>query len=187
MVQNNSQGVQVYNVYKQNMKIEIDENKVEERNENELNPSEIPHVSEDDLSYNQFFYQFMMKNLPVVIRGIKIKTEISSKWFEDDELKLEKLEEVLTNHEVPVANCSKQYFDSHEKIQMKFSEFVDYWKGDRADGSFYLKDFHLKQEFPDLDFYNVPPYFASDWLNEYLIDNGKDDYRFIYIGPKGSW
>lgn len=169
------------------MKIEIDENKNEKTNESQLNLSKIPHLSCDKLSYSLFFNQFMMNNLPVLIQGVKIKTETSSKWFECENLKLENLLKVLGDHEVPVANCSNQYFDSHKKFQMKFSEFVDHWNGDRKAANFYLKDFHFKQEFPELDFYNVPPYFASDWLNEYLIDNAKDDYRFIYIGPKNTW
>lgn len=35
--------------------------------------------------------------------------------------------------------------------------------------------------------YETPSYFAVDWLNEYWITKEKDDYRFVYIGPKGSW
>lgn len=149
--------------------------------------SEIPRISCDKLSYDQFFKRFMLKNLPVIILGLETRTKVSSEWFKEEKLNLEKLKDILKDHPVPVANCSKQYFDSHEKMTMKFCEYVDYWNGDRVAGNLYLKDFHLKQEFPDLDFYNVPQYFASDWLNEFLIEKGRDDYRFIYIGPKGSW
>ncbi|EEB17430.1 conserved hypothetical protein [Pediculus humanus corporis] len=44
-------------------------------------------------------------------------------------------------------------------------------------------------EFPYENVYRVPCYFASDWLNEYYDNNPdlKDDYRFVYIGPKNSW
>ena len=37
--------------------------------------------------------------------------------------------------------------------------------------------------------YQTPVYFRSDWLNEYWesFDPITDDYRFVYIGPKGSW
>ena len=169
------------------MEIEIDRNQNENSIESCVNLESIPRISSDELTYDQFFHQFMSKNLPIVIKRIKIKTKVSEKWFEGGELKLNNLKEILNDHEVPVANCSKQYFDSHEKMKMPFSDFVNYWKGTRENGNFYLKDFHLKQEFPELDFYRVPLYFASDWLNEYLIDNNKDDYRFIYFGPKDSW
>lgn len=147
----------------------------------------ILRVQADELSYNQFFHDFMLLNIPVIIKNVKIKTEISENWFCDGKFNLESIQ-LHKSHEVPIANCSKQYFDSHEKSTMKFGEFVKYWN-QRSSGSdlLYLKDFHLKQEKPELDFYNVPSYFASDWLNEYLIDEGSDDYWFIYIGPKNSW
>lgn len=147
----------------------------------------IPQISCDELTYNQFYYQYMLKNLPVVIKGINLKTRISSEWFENGTFNTDPLLGVLGDFEVPVANCSSKYFDSHEKLNMKFSDYVEYWKGERTSGELYLKDFHLKQEFPSLDFYNVPLYFASDWLNEFLVDRSRDDYRFIYIGPKNSW
>ena len=41
---------------------------------------------------------------------------------------------------------------------------------------------------PDV-FYATPHYFQSDWLNEvWLVRNDvEDDYRFVYMGPKGTW
>jgi len=51
----------------------------------------------------------------------------------------------------------------------------------------YLKDWHLAAQMPGYNFYKVPKYFASDWLNEQLIDQKTDDYRFVYMGPKNSW
>ena len=47
--------------------------------------------------------------------------------------------------------------------------------------------------FPDYNAYKTPEFFQSDWLNEFLDERGWesgkqcDDYRFVYIGPKGSW
>lgn len=31
------------------------------------------------------------------------------------------------------------------------------------------------------------PFFSSDWLNEACDKARSDDYRFVYMGPKGSW
>lgn len=167
------------------MKIEIE--RIEISSDLSVDLNEIVQVSNDDLSYSQFFTQFMLKNVPVLLKGIKVKTDVSENWFVDGKLQLRKMK-LENNQDVPVANCSKQYFDSHEKTTMKFGEFLKYWeaRNDNCD-LLYLKDFHLKQEKPELDFYNVPCYFASDWLNEFLIDRDKDDYRFIYIGPKNTW
>lgn len=147
----------------------------------------IQKISADHMSYDQFFNEFMVKNIPVIIENVKISTEICDSWFSNGKLQVEALEKILGDHEVPISNCSMQYYDSHEKTTMKFSDYAKYWKSDRISGGlFYLKDFHLKQEFPHVDFYRVPEFFVSDWLNEYLIDKGKGDYRFIYIGPKDS-
>lgn len=150
----------------------------------------IQRIPASNLSYNKFFNEFMTKNLPVIIENIKITTETSSCWFENGKFDIDALGRMLGDHEVPISNCSTQYYDSHEKTTMRFDEFVNFWKSDRTQQPtrlFYLKDFHLKQEFPDIDFYHVPEYFTSDWLNEFLIDHGKGDYRFIYIGPKDTW
>lgn len=37
--------------------------------------------------------------------------------------------------------------------------------------------------------YETPMYFKSDWLNEFWDQRSdvSDDYRFVYMGPKGSW
>lgn len=45
-------------------------------------------------------------------------------------------------------------------------------------------------QYPEENIYRVPDLFASDWMNEYLLSNSNndnDDYRFVYMGPKGSW
>ena len=49
------------------------------------------------------------------------------------------------------------------------------------------------REFPEYEAYQTPEFFQSDWLNEFLDEQGWergkecDDYRFVYIGPKHSW
>lgn len=37
------------------------------------------------------------------------------------------------------------------------------------------------------DVFTLPVYFSSDWLNEYWDALDVDDYRFIYMGPAGTW
>lgn len=43
------------------------------------------------------------------------------------------------------------------------------------------------RNFPEHNTYKNPIYFSSDWLNEYWDTTEVDDYRFVYMGPKGSW
>lgn len=46
----------------------------------------------------------------------------------------------------------------------------------------------MVKNFPEsIGAYKTPMYFAVDWLNELWTLDRKDDYRFVYIGPKGSW
>lgn len=45
----------------------------------------------------------------------------------------------------------------------------------------------FNRDFPEHRVYTTPVYFTSDWLNEYWDTLQVDDYRFVYMGPKGSW
>ncbi|KAG5675162.1 hypothetical protein PVAND_005088 [Polypedilum vanderplanki] len=167
--------------------IEIEIENLAEINQVQNDCNEIVHKEAEKLSYNQFFHEFMNKNVPIVIKNVNILTEFTKQWIDkSDTINIDEMHKSLENEIVPVYNCSKKYFNSHEKFSMTFNEYCDYWKSKRENLK-YLKDFHLKHQRPDLDFYNVPKYFASDWLNEYLIDKGKDDYRFVYLGTKSTY
>ncbi|XP_027563138.1 jmjC domain-containing protein 4-like, partial [Neopelma chrysocephalum] len=50
-----------------------------------------------------------------------------------------------------------------------------------------FQPFPFPRAFPEQDVYTTPVYFSSDWLNEYWDAVAVDDYRFVYMGPKGSW
>ena len=106
----------------------------------------------------------------------------------------------VSEHMVPVSNCSKKYFNSQERCIMSFENFLKHWnetESSRSSKLYYLKDWHFFKEVPDYKAYQTPYYFTSDWLNEYLEDSDQDlniaqdfhksDYKFVYIGPKGSW
>ncbi|KAG0429129.1 hypothetical protein HPB47_023936 [Ixodes persulcatus] len=97
---------------------------------------------------------------------------------------------------VPVADCSTRYYDSQLKNDMKMSEYLDYWQGtvkseqtSMKRGCLYLKDWHFVRDFANYEAYVTPVYFTSDWLNEFWGERTdvKDDCRFVYMGPKGSW
>lgn len=153
---------------------------------------QVKHVK--NLSYNEFFDCFMVKNIPVLINGIADKWECMN-WIADCSIDFDYLAKKIDNNQnVPIANCNKVYFNSHEKCEMTFREFLNYWqkRQDEEDGCatkdlLYLKDWHLRRSHPDYHFYTTPTYFASDWLNEYCQEKNCDDYRFVYMGPKGTW
>ncbi|CAG0888147.1 unnamed protein product [Darwinula stevensoni] len=92
--------------------------------------------------------------------------------------------------EVPVAEChERDTYDSLQVHKWTFSKYLEYLEGDERRKLFYLKDWHFFQDFPLEPVYETPVYFSSDWLNEYWQEcqGSKDDYRFVYFGPKGSW
>ena len=47
------------------------------------------------------------------------------------------------------------------------------------------------RDYPDYDAYTVLDVFQIDWLNEVWDQRtpggSQDDYRFVYMGPKGTW
>lgn len=159
---------------------------------------EIEEHHVDNLSYNEFFNKFMAKNVPVLISGIAAGWECTN-WVNESkcqgcDVNFEYLEQKIDpKQNVPIANCSKVYFNSHEKIETTFGQFIHYWQRQRQPNDhesselLYLKDWHLRRNQSDYQFYETPIYFASDWLNEYCEQNGCDDYRFVYMGPTGTW
>lgn len=158
----------------------------------------IPRVSAKDLSYNDFFQKYMLVNKPVIITEISTDWKCVQKWLKINEnaIDFDYLRTHLKDRPVPVANCSKQHFNSHEKSEISLHKYFDWWElfissrhSLKSDDLLYLKDWHLQQEEAETnaDFYEVPKYFRSDWLNEYLVESKKQDYRFVYMGPKGSW
>ncbi|KAI8991079.1 hypothetical protein BDF20DRAFT_842532 [Mycotypha africana] len=85
--------------------------------------------------------------------------------------------------ESQVAKCNQRHFTDQWRESMSFEQFADLWEADDGKESlWYFKDFHMMRTFPDDKFYKVPNLFEDDWLNEYWLQKGDDDYRFSYIG-----
>ena len=98
----------------------------------------------------------------------------------DNNLRLDYLCEKYGDQEVPVTNYLSEYFSRYE---MPFREYVDHLRKN-SETILYLKDWHLALFDPT--FYDIPKYFTSDWLNEFCIAMNRSDYRFVYIGQKGT-
>ena len=142
---------------------------------------------EDAISYEEFFENYLLKNRPCLFSSMHTSGWKSRKtWVLNSKPNISLLENVFKDYFVPVVDCRKKYYSSHEKCDMTFSKFCEYWKS-RKDKVLYLKDWHCQKVSSGI--YEVPQYFQSDWLNEYwdYKDGGEDDYRFVYIGVKDSW
>ncbi|XP_068150734.1 LOW QUALITY PROTEIN: 2-oxoglutarate and iron-dependent oxygenase JMJD4 homolog [Drosophila tropicalis] len=176
---------------------------------------EILHRSARDLSYNDFYWQYMKPNWPVIITDVSNDWECQN-WTSSNDARNDNnttqtaginfnyLKKHIDDRPVPIADCNSIYFNSHAKLELKFHDFLRRWEqtiesseseAEKDQNSnetiqtdnLYLKDWHLAAELPGYKFYKVPKYFASDWLNEQLINEQRDDYRFVYMGPKDSW
>lgn len=132
----------------------------------------------------------MKNNVPVIIEDIPLNWEAKN-WFNDHQINFEYLmKKIGTKCQVPVIKCSKKKKQTCDSpFTMDFLNYVNYWRKRCPDEDcvLYLKDWHLQNEVKKYEFYKVPKYFGSDWLNEYLLDTKQDDYRFLYIGPAESF
>ncbi|XP_021650393.2 arginine-specific demethylase JMJ20 isoform X2 [Hevea brasiliensis] len=101
-----------------------------------------------------------------------------------------------------VADCGTREFTDQKRVEMTVSEFIDHWVEGNSNSLLYLKDWHFVKEYPEYVAYGTPLLFCDDWLNLYLDhhrmhkdpdtnqendDISCSDYRFVYMGAKGSW
>ncbi|XP_078681566.1 2-oxoglutarate and iron-dependent oxygenase JMJD4-like isoform X2 [Branchiostoma floridae x Branchiostoma belcheri] len=149
------------------------------------------------ITYQEFFLLYLQPNRPCLFGG-----HITSQWrcrrewvSKDGKPNWNALKQLFGKLTVPVADCKRVEFQAQPKCDMMLAEFLDYWQdlytSEHAPGKpcLYLKDWHFCRACPDYGAYETPVFFQSDWLNEFwdLRYRGADDYRFVYMGPKGSW
>jgi len=119
-----------------------------------------------------FTKHFMAKNLPVIIRNVSLNADDS-------------LLDRLQNFVAPVVgnSCHTCNQVGKERIEMQVEAFLNCMRNHGGETSGYLKDFHLAQHG---EFYSVPNFFRNDWLNEGSDLVNGSDFKFMYLGPKGS-
>lgn len=144
-------------------------------------------VIDTNISYNDFFKNYLIKNQACVVKNIASNWSASKNWIENDAPNFTYLNSKYGNCEVVVYNCNEKYFNSQKTERYIFEDYLKYWQDTEKKELLYLKDWHLKNQFPSDNFYEVPTYFQSDWLNEYLCEISEDDYRFVYMGTEGTW
>ncbi|XP_014259233.1 jmjC domain-containing protein 4 [Cimex lectularius] len=164
----------------------------ESGSEDELGP--INELNVKDVDYAEFYVNYLLNNRPCLIKSVSKDWPAQKKWVKHGKPDFEYIEQNYGTSEVPIVDCNRRYFNVHARTSMKLSEYLEYWvkyiEEDYPDElpCLYMKDWHFPHEFPLDVVYRVPYIFASDWINEYLINCKKDDdYRFVYFGPKGSW
>ncbi|XP_051734484.1 2-oxoglutarate and iron-dependent oxygenase JMJD4 [Ctenopharyngodon idella] len=150
---------------------------------------------EREIPYSKFFKNYLITNQPCMFsKKFTEDWNCRKNWVTiDGKPNLQRLLHEFDETPVPVANCSAKEYNSNPKQIMPFKEFIQYWREyiqnghSSPKGCLYLKDWHMQRNFPEHNTYKNPIYFSSDWLNEYWDTTEVDDYRFVYMGPKGSW
>ncbi|XP_022079335.1 jmjC domain-containing protein 4-like isoform X2 [Acanthaster planci] len=157
---------------------------------------EVEYISAG-IYYDEFFSRFLIPNKPCVF-GPHITREWRAvqEWvMEDGRPNFDFLAQNFGDAVVPVADCKMVEYSAQPKSDMQLAEYLHYWEQLNEDvrentSCLYLKDWHFKKSFPDYKAYRTPVFFTSDWMNEYWDKRPgqtSDDYRFVYMGPKGSW
>ncbi|KAM9101973.1 2-oxoglutarate and iron-dependent oxygenase JMJD4 [Sarcophilus harrisii] len=155
----------------------------------------VDFIQAESFTYPDFFKGYLLPNVPCVFSSAFTQDWGSRKSWVTREGKpnFDHLLGSFGDASVPVANCNVQEYNSNPKEHIPLREYISYWKDyihgnySSPKGCLYLKDWHLCRSFPDHQVYTTPVYFSSDWLNEYWDELAVDDYRFVYMGPKGSW
>eukprot|EP00794_Sanderia_malayensis_P017460 gene17460-19207_t len=140
------------------------------------------------LAVEDFHKLYLSGNKPCVLHKDLTKDWRSrQEWVVNGKPNFSHLREHFGSSKVPVANCDKREHNAHCKKDMLFEDFIAYWESCSKSKSklLYLKDWHFQREYPEYRAYEVLDYFKSDWLNEYCDGMGSDDYRFVYMGPRG--
>lgn len=152
----------------------------------------IDHITAP-IYYEDFFCKYLLCNLPCVLsEWATAEWRSRLDWCHDGEISWDLLDTLFGNAVAPITDCNQQRsYEQEAKRDMKIKEFIRYMIEKNDQDILYLKDWHFTRDFPSYGAYTIPQYFTSDWLNEFWENRGDfysdDDYRFVYVGSKGSW
>lgn len=176
----------------------------------------VEKVNCNELSYADFIEKYLSKNEPVVITGLMDDWRACTDWvLEDGRPNLHFISSNFGGSIVQVVDCGSREFTEQKRCEMSVAEFIDRWldlstvkhvsnSTNKLNGKplLYLKDWHFVKEYPEYTAYTTPLFFRDDWLNLYLDhyhmhedvdiyrkrdDVSCSDYRFVYMGAKGTW
>ena len=167
----------------------------------------IPRIDASSLS-GSFHIEatYVLQNLPVILFNAGVEQWRAWKdWRShgDDKshhINFEHLDSNFGQVTAPVTNCK-----SGHSIVLSVTNFLSAWKeaatSSKSPPLRYMKDWHLVRDFPDYQGYEIPKPYVTDWLNDWWTDplgralwaeeqqreHSNNDYRFCYMGCKGTW
>lgn len=133
--------------------------------------------------YEDFADRCLARNEPAIFDRSLVDGWRAFEWVRSDgELDLDALDREFGAAEVSVADCATE---EHDRRTMPLSEVLAAWRTDRP-SALYVKDFHA-QLFARQPFYDTPGVFADDWMQAFALARTESDYRFVYVGDRGTW
>ncbi|OQR89115.1 hypothetical protein THRCLA_09912, partial [Thraustotheca clavata] len=157
----------------------------------------ITEVDATELTYEEFCDQYMSKNEPVLIKNIGKDWKVFDWCTPENELQYNELKSKYGTTKAPVVEYSKKSEYGEElRYEIEVGKYLDLLESGQAEkDQIYLKDWHFTRDFPHDVIYTTPEYFRDDWLNwwwdckakKYTAKEPLDDYRFVYLGPRGSF
>jgi hypothetical protein len=103
-------------------------------------PTVVPQVDADSLSFSQFYLEYLLPNRPVVVRGATRDWGAAREWVTaSGEPDTEKLKETFRGAEVCVESPTDQC-----RHTTTAEAYMERWQT----GAFYLKDWHMARDFP---------------------------------------
>ncbi|CAH8460452.1 unnamed protein product [Schistosoma turkestanicum] len=148
----------------------------------------------EDINYTDFYFNYLMKNQPCIFDSWITKNwSACFSWCSSDGfIDLKKLFEDFSDTKLCVSDCSVIEFNTHPVREVSVKEFMSYWTN-KTQGKdkriLYLKDWHYFKHSSENNWFTLPEYFSSDWLNEFwsLRNDLSDDFKFVYLGGDGTW
>ena len=133
--------------------------------------------------YEDFADRCLARNEPAIFDRSLVDGWRAFEWVRSDgELDLDALDRKFGAAEVSVADCATA---DHDRRTMPLSDVLAAWRTDRL-SALYVKDFHA-QLFARQPFYDTPDPFVDDWMQAYALARTEGDYRFVYVGDRGTW
>ena len=163
---------------------------------------DIPYIDMQETEANQHVQSFIHRNLPVILQHAGVEEWRAYKEWRTKTggVDFEHLSSTFGSVTAPVTNCK-----SGHCLQFTVDDFLSAWQTAHASATppppRYMKDWHLVRDFPDYHPYSTPVPFETDWLNDWWTnplgretwanennqEHTPNDYRFCYMGCKGTW
>ena len=148
---------------------------------------------EDPPTYQEFLEHYLLPNRPVIIGpGIISSWPALTHWVVKSDassvIHWETLAAAYGNELVTAADCETREFSDQKRQTMLLRDVISLWRSGAAEGkALYVKDWHLARSVHPQTFYTTPDIFRDDWMNAYYSACTDDDFRFVYVGAKGTF